>query len=99
MTPLKGWIDEVKDFPAEPEPDSPLTAMISAGQPAGDLERAILRLELIKKAQDAKLSWAQIAAILKYPSGVQLKKDTHRLHEHVTKQLRLAQNRDAKVIP
>ena len=83
--------------PAAEDQDSSLAAMISAvaeGKPAGDLEKAILRLELIKKAQDAKLSWAQIAAVLRYPSGKQLKKDTARLHEHVTRQLRLAQNRE-----
>ena len=87
---------------APEEPDSSLAAMIGAiadGQPAGDLQRAILRLQLIKKAQDAKLSWNQIAAVLRYPSGKQLKKDTARLHEYVTRELQLAQNQDAKVTP
>ncbi len=87
--------------PAE-EQDSLLAAMIAAiaeGQPAGDLEEAILRLRLIKTALDRKLSWNVIARALGYPSGRQLKADTHRLAEHVTRELRLAQNRDAKVAP
>jgi hypothetical protein len=76
-----------------------LTAMVTRlaeGHPAGDLERAILRLKLITEAQAKGASWNAIAAALNYPSGKQLKKDTARLHEHVTRQLRLAQNRERR---
>jgi hypothetical protein len=79
--------------------DPDLTAMVTRlaeGHPAGDLEKAILRLKLIKEAQAAGASWTAIAAALNYPSGKQLKKDTARLHEHVTRQLRLAQNRERR---
>ena len=85
-----------------PDQDHALAAMISGladGQPAGDLEKAILRLKLIRQAQDRGLSWNTIATALGYPSGRQLKKDTHRLALDVTRQLRLAQNRGAKVTP
>jgi len=80
-----------------PAEDPELTAMVEAlaeGQPAGDLEHAILRLKLIKEARDRNLSWNKIAAALRCPSGKQLKKDTRRLTEDVSRQLRLAQNRN-----
>ncbi len=84
------------------EQDSLLAAMISAvaeGKPAGDLEKGILRLKLISEARDRNLSWNVIARALRYPSGRQLKADTRKLAEHVTRELRLTQNRDAKVTP
>ena len=79
-----------------PEQDSSLAAMISTlaeGNPAGDLERSILRLKLIREAQGKGLSWNAIATALHYPSGRQLKKDTHQLAGEVMRELRLAQNR------
>ena len=79
-----------------PEEDSPLADMISTladGIPAGDLEKSILRLKLIKEAQDRNISWTVLARVLGYPSGKQLKKDTHRLAEHVAQELTLAKNR------
>jgi len=68
--------------------DSSLAAIISTaadGQPAGDLHKAILRLRLITQAQAGGATWSAIAAAVGYPSGRQLKKDTHRLAEHVTR--------------
>jgi len=80
-----------------PAADPELTAMIetlAAGHPAGDLERDILRLKLITEARARGASWNKLAAALRCPSGKQLKKDTTRLAGHVTRQLRLAQNRN-----
>ena len=80
-----------------PPEDPALAAMIAAiadGRPAGDLQKGILRLKLIKQAQDRGLSWNTIAAALNYPSGRHLKKDTRRLALDVTRQLRRTQNQD-----
>ena len=76
-----------------------MVSAVAEGKPAGDLEKAILRLRLIRQAQEQNLSWNVIARALGCPSGRQLKRDTHKLAEHVTRELRLAQNRDAKVTP
>jgi len=81
--------------PAAENPE--LTAMVEAlagGRPAGDLEHGILRLKLITEARARNLSWNKIAAALREPSGKQLKRDTRKLAEHVSRQLRLTQNRD-----
>jgi hypothetical protein len=81
--------------PAAEDPE--LTAMVEAladGKPAGDLERAILRLKLITEARARGLSWNKLAVALRCSSGKQLRKETARLAEHVSRQLRLAQNRN-----
>jgi len=65
-----------------PEQDSSLAAMIGAiaeGSPAADPDRALLRLRLVRAAQDKGLTWQQIGAVLGYPSGRQAKHDIHRL--------------------
>lgn len=81
---------------ADQDPD--LAAMVAAlaeGRPAGDLQRAILRLKLITEAQTAGATWNAIATALRYPSGRQLKRDTRLLAAQVTRELRLAQNRNS----
>jgi hypothetical protein len=70
-----------------------MISTLADGLPAGDLEKSILRLKLIKEAQDRKISWNVLARVLGCESGKQLKKDTHALAEHVSRELTLAKNR------
>jgi len=67
---------------------------LAGGKPAGDLEKAILRLKLITEARGRGLSWNKLAVVLRCSSGKQLKKETRRLTEDVSRQLRLAQNQE-----
>jgi hypothetical protein len=78
--------------PAEQEPASPLAAMISDvadGKPLTHLDRDILKLKLVDKAQKDGASWAVIARALKYPSGREAKRDIHKLRDRVKRAERL----------
>src|ERR1035441_5299447 len=76
--------------PAVAEQHDSLAAMIGTvaeGNPATDLGRALLRLDLVRAAQDKGLSWAAIGTALGYPSGRQAKKAIHdlkRSEEHTS---------------
>ena len=85
-----------------PEQDSLLAAMISTvaeGKPLTALQQAHMRVLTVDAVRDRGLSWGTIAAVYGYPSGRQAKKIIHDLRERVQRELRLAQNRDAKVTP
>jgi hypothetical protein len=77
--------------PTVAEQHDSLAAMIGTvaeGNPATDLDRALLRLDLVRAAQDKGLSWAAIGTALGYPSGRQAKKAVHDLKARVQRELR-----------
>jgi hypothetical protein len=77
--------------PTVAEQHDSLAAMIGTvveGNPATDLDRALLRLDLVRAAQDKGLSWAAIGTALGYPSGRQAKKAIHDLKARVQRELR-----------
>jgi len=83
--------------PAAQEQDDSLAAMIGGvadGRPATDLDKAVLRLRMVKEAKDRGLSWAAIGSVYGLP-GREMKRDVHRLDERVQRELRLARNREA----
>lgn len=77
--------------PAAAEQHDSLAAMIGTvaeGNPATDLDRALLRLDLVRAAQGKGLSWAAIGTALGYQSGRQAKKAIHDLKARVQQELR-----------
>jgi hypothetical protein len=61
---------------------------VAEGNPATDLDRALLRLDLVRAAQGKGLSWAAIGTALGYQSGRQAKKAIHDLKARVQQELR-----------
>lgn len=77
--------------PTAAEQHDSLAAMIGTvaeGNPATDLDRALLRLDLVRAAQGKGLSWAAIGTALGYQSGRQAKKAIHDLKARVQQELR-----------
>jgi hypothetical protein len=101
---MYGWVDEVASWTAAEsqstaaaDQDSSLAAMIGTvaeGDRTTDLDRALLRLKLVRAAQDKGLSWASIGAALGYPSGRQAKKAVHGLEARVRRELMLSRRND-----
>ena len=78
-----------------PEQDSPLAAMISTvaeGQPVTALDKALLRLQLVKQAKDRGLTWTQIGSLYG-KSGKEMKREVHTLSKRVQREL-MASRRD-----
>jgi hypothetical protein len=69
----------------------PLAAMIG-GVADGNLTAStdLLRLSLVRAAQDKGLSWAQIGTALGYPSGRAAKKAVHGLRDRVKREQAMA---------
>jgi hypothetical protein len=71
--------------PTEAEQDFSLAAMIGTvaeGQQATSLDKAVLRLQLVRQAQDRGLSWAQIGSVYGL-SGREMKREVHHLARRV----------------
>lgn len=75
--------------PTAQEQDSSLAAMIGTvadGKPATALDKAMLRLKLVKQAKDRGLSWAQIGSLYGV-TGREMKRDVHALDRRVQREL------------
>ena len=81
--------------PAAQAQDDSLAAMIGVvadGQPATALDKAVLRLRMVKEAKDRGLSWAAIGSVYGL-SGREMKRDIHHLDLKVQREIILARNR------
>jgi hypothetical protein len=86
-------MDEVSRFADAGEHGDPLAAMIggvAAGSLSANTDRDLLRLSLVRAAQDKGLSWAQIGTALGYPSGRAAKKAVHGLRDRVKREQAMA---------
>ena len=69
-----------------------IAGAIADGKPVTPLDKAILRLRLVRQAQDRGLSWAQIGSVYGI-SGKEMKREIHHLARRVQPGLTAAKRR------
>jgi hypothetical protein len=62
-----------------------MISSVADGQPVTALDKAVLRLKLVRQAQDRGLSWAALGAVYG-KSGREMKRDVHKLTARVRRE-------------